>query len=286
MNKSVFSELYYTAFRSGNPSYTLIAVNVLIFLVVAVAAVVDRLSGTAIWPVLSDMLAMPSGLGRLLFRPWTLFTNMFVHFEVFHLLFNMLWLYWMGNIFLDFLNNRQFLFTYLAGGLLGSICFLAIYNLVPSFAQQETLLIGASGCIYAVVAGAATLVPDYTIRLLFFGNVRLKYLAIAFTVLSVIGLGGGNVGGNVAHLAGALFGFIYIKQLQRGNDWSKMFKRKKTRRLKVVINERPSQKREQGRTTFSNQEYIDSILDKISKSGYASLSKEEKDALFKASKQD
>lgn len=283
MKKSVFSELYYKSFRSGNPSCTFIAINIIVFLVIAVCLIVDKFSGSTMGTLLSNQLGMPSRAYAFLFKPWTLFTNMFVHFEVFHLLFNMLWLYWMGNIFLDFLNSRQFIFTYLAGGLFGGLCFLLIYNLVPSLSQGNAILIGASGCIYAIVAGAATLVPDYTIRMLFFGNVRLKYLAIVFAVLSVIGLGGSNLGGNIAHIAGALFGFIYIKQLQQGNDWSKIFKRKRTK-LKVVVNEKARERKE--RIEFSNQEYIDSILDKISKSGYASLSKEEKEALFKASKQD
>lgn len=283
MKKSVFSELYYKAFQSGNPSYTFIAINIIVFLVMAVALLVDKLGGLAVGGSLGAQLGLPSQAYAFLFKPWTLFTNMFVHFEVFHLLFNMLWLYWMGNIFLDFLNNRQFIFTYLAGGLLGGLCFLLIYNLVPSLSGDYATLIGASGCIYAIVAGTATLVPDYTIRMLFFGNVRLKYLAIVFVVLSMIGLGGGNLGGNIAHLAGALFGFVYIKQLQKGNDWSKVFKKKRTK-MKIVVNEKAPVKKE--RLEFSNQEYIDSILDKISKSGYASLSKEEKEALFKASKQD
>lgn len=283
MKKSIVGELYFKAFQSGNPSHTFIAINVLAFLVMSIFFIVDRFSGSSVGGVLTTYLAMPSSADLFLYRPWTWFTNMFLHIEIFHLIFNMLWLYWMGNIFLDFLNNRQFIFTYISGGLLGGLFFIILYNLVPAFSNGNALLLGASGCIYAIVVATATLVPDYTIRLLFFGNVRLKWLAIVFVVLSLIGLGGSNVGGNIAHLAGALFGFVFIKQLRNGKDWSKVLKRKKNK-LKVIINERHNVKKE--KVTFSNQEYIDSILDKISKSGYSSLSKEEKDALFKASKQD
>jgi len=281
MEKSFFSELYYKAFQSGNRLHLLIAINTIIFLALGILSLVDFFAKTGIASLLVTQLSLPANLGDLLYRPWSLVTYMFTQLAFFHFLFNMLWLYWIGIIFLDFLNNRQFIFTYLLGGLAGGALFLALYNLIPSIASGPAVLIGSSGAVYAIVVATATLAPNYTIRLLFFGNVRLKYLVAAFIVLNILGLNGANLGGNLAHLGGALMGFIYIKQLRNGNDWSKLFKPRKTK-LRIVKNHTATT----NKTSFTNQEYIDSILDKISQSGYNSLSKAEKEALFNAGKQD
>lgn len=281
MKRSFLGELYYKAFQSGNKLNFFIAINTIIFLLLGILALVDFFAGTGVAPLLLRQLALPADLGALLYRPWTILTYMFTQQDFFHFLFNMLWLYWIGMIFLDFLNNRQLTFIYLAGGLTGGIIFLVLYQFIPAFQAQQAILIGSSGSVYAVVIATATLVPDYTIRMLFFGNVRLKYLAAAFIVLNILGLAGNNIGGNLAHLGGGLFGFLYIIQLRRGNDWSKLF-RARSKKLRVIKNE----KGPKGKTPFTNQEYIDSILDKISQSGYNSLSKAEKEALFNAGKQD
>lgn len=281
MKKSFLGELYYKAFQSGNKLNFFIAINTLIFLLLGILVLVDFFARTGIAPLLLRQLALPADLGVLLYKPWTILTYMFTQQDFFHFLFNMLWLYWIGIIFLDFLNNRQLTFTYIAGGLTGGIIFLILYQFIPAFQAQQAILIGSSGSVYAVVIATATLVPDYTIRMLFFGNVRLKYLAAAFIILNILGLAGNNLGGNLAHLGGGLFGFLYIIQLRRGNDWSKLFKAK-NKKLRVIKNE----KGPKGKTPFTNQEYIDSILDKISQSGYNSLSKAEKEALFNAGKQD
>lgn len=281
MKKSFLGELYYKAFQSGNKLNFFIAINTLIFLLLGILVLVDFFARTGIAPLLLRQLALPADLGALLYKPWTILTYMFTQQDFFHFLFNMLWLYWIGIIFLDFLNNRQLTFTYIAGGLTGGIIFLILYQFIPAFQAQQAILIGSSGSVYAVVIATATLVPDYTIRMLFFGNVRLKYLAAAFIILNILGLAGNNLGGNLAHLGGGLFGFLYIIQLRRGNDWSKLFKAK-NKKLRVIKNERGPK----GKTPFTNQEYIDSILDKISQSGYNSLSKAEKEALFNAGKQD
>jgi len=281
MKKSFLGELYYKAFQSGNKLNFFIAINTIIFLLLGILALVDFFARTGVAPLLLRQLALPADLGALLYRPWTILTYMFTQQDFFHFLFNMLWLYWIGMIFLDFLNNRQLTFIYIAGGLTGGIIFLVLYQFIPAFQAQQAILIGSSGSVYAVVIATATLVPDYTIRMLFFGNVRLKYLAAAFIVLNILGLAGNNIGGNLAHLGGGLFGFLYIIQLRRGNDWSKLFKAR-NKKLRVIKNE----KGPKGKTPFTNQEYIDSILDKISQSGYNSLSKAEKEALFNAGKQD
>jgi membrane associated rhomboid family serine protease len=283
MRQSIFKELWNKMFYSGSRLYLFIGINVIVFLVLGLLKLEFLFMGeTSISTWLQFQLSTPAEVGALMYKPWTVVTYMFTHTEFFHFLFNMLWLYWLGRIFEDFLNQRQLTFTYLAGGLVGSFLYIAFYNTFPVFheARSGALLLGASGSVMAIVVATATLLPDYAIRLLFFGDVRLKYLALVYILLDIIGLAGLNAGGSVAHLGGALLGFVFIKQLQAGNDWSKIFQKRKT--LKVV---KKSQAQPSAVTSspIPEQELIDEILDKISKSGYDSLTKQEKEQLFKAS---
>ncbi|HEY1008583.1 MAG TPA: rhomboid family intramembrane serine protease [Daejeonella sp.] len=281
MNKSLFSELYYKVFQSGNPLFLFIGINVIVFVAINLLAAGEFLTGGsgagADW--LTSMLSMPAYYELLPYRFWTILSYMFTQRGFFHLLFNMLWLYWLGLIFLDFLNKRQFIFTYLAGGIMGAVLYLLAFNLLPVFrgTVENSILLGSSASVMAVVVATATLVPNFTIRLLFLGNVKLKYLALVYFVLDLIGIGS-EPGGSLAHIGGALLGFMYIQLLNRGTDLSNMFKRKS--RLQVLKNKRsgPTQ------SALPDQEVIDRILDKISQSGYDSLTKEEKEQLFKASK--
>ena len=215
MNKNLLNELYSKAFRSGNPLYLFIGINILVFLIIGLIAVAEFLfkTNTSVASWLSRQLSMPANLEILAYKPWTIITYMFLQREVFHILFNLLWLYWMGMIFMDFLNKRQFIFTYLAGGIAGALLYLLAYNTLPAFSEltQKSFLLGSSASVMAIVIGTATLVPDYTIRLLLFGAVRLKYLAIAYFVFDIIGMGGGNPGGSIAHIGGAILGFVFIK---------------------------------------------------------------------------
>lgn len=285
MNKSIFKELKYNVIDSGNKLNLFIGINVVVFLILRLTGVFEFIfrteSGIAEW--LTLQLSMPAYLPNLVKKIWTPVTYMFAHYEFFHLLFNMLWLYWMGKIFTEYLNNRQFIFAYLAGGLAGALLFGLAFNFLPAFKDSVDIagpLIGASASVMAIVVATATLLPEYAISLLFIGAVRLKYVALAYIVLDIIGILG-NPGGSFAHLGGALLGFIYIKQLQSGNDWSKLFQKRK--HLKVVKNNSNSTAKNPA-IQLPNQEIIDRILDKISKSGYESLSKHEKEQLFNASK--
>lgn len=281
MNKSVIRELYDNVFQSGDRLNLFIGINVLIFLLINLVTVFEFLftHTTLITDWLTTQLSLPAHLPALPYKFWTIFTYMFTHRALFHLLFNMLWLYWMGRIFLDFLNKRQFTFTYLAGGLAGAFLFILAYHTLPALTTStiSASMLGASASVMAIVVAVATLVPNYSIRLLFFGDVRLKYLALAYFAMDVIGIASENPGGNIAHVGGAILGFIYIKQLQNGNDWSKIFKKRS--QLKVV----QKQNQPVSGSSMIDQAIIDSILDKISKSGYDSLSSSEKKQLFKAS---
>ena len=281
---SMIKELKYKMLHSGSRLYLFIGINILVFLVINLLGVFQFLftGNTSYADWLELQLSMPAFLPMLAAKFWTIVTYMFSHRGLFHIFFNLIWLYWMGRIFEDFLNQRQLTFTYLAGGIAGALLYLLAYNLLPVFsaALPHSVIIGASASVMAVVVATATLLPEYTIMLLLFGSVRLKYLAVAFVILDVIMIAGQNPGGSIAHIGGAILGYVYIKQLRRGNDWSKIFTRKRSK-LRPVRNETVPRR---NINELPDQEVIDSILDKISKSGYDSLSKAEKEQLFKASK--
>lgn len=282
MTQSIFKDLWNKMFYSGSRLYLFIGINVLVFLLLSFLKLEYLFTkSTSLSSWLQSQLSVPSNPAEMLIRPWTVFTYMFTHVEIFHFLFNMLVLYWFGRIFEDFLNARQFTFAYLAGGLFGGLLFIVFYNIFPGYAGEKynSELLGASGSVMAIVFATATLVPDYSIRMLFFGDVRIKYLALIYLVFDIIGLSGLNAGGSIAHLGGALLGFVFIRQLQQGGDWSKLFQQRK--KLKVVKN--TGAKYVKKTVKVSEQEVIDEILDKISHSGYDSLTKEEKEQLFKAS---
>lgn len=286
MNNSLLKDLKFKVFQSGNPAFFYIGINVLIFVVLALINVPFFLSGnggSTYEGLIREYAGFPASIAKLPTRFYTILTYQFFHGGIMHVLFNMLWLYWMGKIFLDFLKPRQFHFVYLFGGFAGALLYLLAYNVFPVFAPYTAgaNIIGSSAAVMAIVVATATLVPDYSIRLLFLGDVKLKYLALGYIVLDLIGIASTDAGGSFAHLGGALFGFIYIFLLKKGTDWSKLFKRKP--KLKVVKNDfgRATDRRTVEKV---NQDEIDRILDKISTSGYDKLSKTEKETLFKASK--
>ncbi|MBB6238487.1 membrane associated rhomboid family serine protease [Pedobacter sp. AK013] len=281
---NTFKDLKYKVFQSGNPIFFYIGINVLLFLVIAIIGLFSKLSGQGdiIDIFVSDYLALPANISKLPERFYTIFTYMFIHDGILHILFNMLGLFWFGNIFMNFLKSRQFHFVYIAGGLFGGLFAVAVLNIFPFYANglAGVAIVGASAAVMAIIVAAATLVPNYSIILLFFGEVKIKWIAIIYFVLDFLAIGSVNAGGSLAHIGGALVGFIFIKRLQSGSDWSKLFERKP--KLKVVRNEKPVKKPE-FKGGVSQQE-IDAILDKISTSGYDKLTAAEKEKLFKASK--
>ncbi|MDQ0637495.1 membrane associated rhomboid family serine protease [Pedobacter sp. W3I1] len=281
---NTFKDLKYKVFQSGNPLFFYIGVNVMLFLITAIIGVIVFLGRIPIdfdlW--IREYVGLPASISKLPERFYTIFTYMFIHDGILHILFNMLGLFWFGNIFMNFLKSRQFHFVYLAGGLFGGLFAVAILNIFPVYSGglAGVTIVGASAAVMAIIFAAATLVPNYTIMLLFFGEVKIKWIAIIYFVLDFIAIGSVNAGGSLAHIGGALLGFTFIKSLQSGRDWSKLFERKP--KLKVVRNEKPVKKPE-FKGGVSQQE-IDSILDKISTSGYDKLTAVEKEKLFKASK--
>ena len=277
MNNNGFKDIIDRLFKSGNPAMLYIGINIIVFLVVNIGSLflVKGLGNELI----SQYLAFPADFAQWPLRFYTLLTYAFLHKDLFHILFNLLWLYWMGNLFLDFLKSRQFQVVYWGGAIIGALAFALIFNLSPQLNASGASLIGASAAVMAIFSAVATLVPNYSIRLLLFGDVRLKYLLLVYVLIDIVGTspGSGNIGGNLAHLGGALFGFVYIKLLQSGTDLSSFMVKKP--KMKVVRNE-PQKKK----TEIINQEEIDAILDKISKTGYEKLTAKEKQTLFDASK--
>jgi membrane associated rhomboid family serine protease len=284
---NTIQELRYKIFNSGSRVNLFIGINVIVFLAFNLIRVVQWLftRQTTVYETIIDYLAVPTYTKELLFKFWTPFTYMFLHNGVFHILFNMLWLFWMGRIFEEFLNSKKLTFVYLAGGLAGAFLFIVSYNFLPAFSNQVMFAtaVGASAAVTAIIVATATLLPDYTISLLLFGPVKLKWIALIYIVLDIISLAGANAGGHMAHLGGAIFGFFYIKSLQNGRDWSKPFINlfKPRKKLKVVSKNynKPYQE-----NIHPDQKTIDEILDKISQSGYDKLTKREKEILFRASK--
>ncbi|CAM4168896.1 Membrane associated serine protease, rhomboid family [Pedobacter westerhofensis] len=283
---NLLADLKYKVFRSGNPVFFYIGINTIVFVAVALFGVTYFLAGNTNIRFLDyakEYFAFPAALPKLPFRFYTVLTYQFLHEDIFHILFNMLWLFWMGNIFIDFLKPRQFHFVYLTGGIMGALFFALAFNTFPPFVPMAfaATVIGSSASVMAIAVAVTTLLPDYTISLMFIGTVKLRYVVLVYLLIDLIGIGYANPGGSFAHLGGAFMGFIYIKMLQSGHDWSAVFKAKP--KLKVVKN--PAAKAgAKNNSAKVNEKEIDMILDKISKSGYDKLSKEEKETLFKASK--
>ena len=291
------------AFRKYNNGLAqLIIINVIVFIFLAVNYVfVQELFGLpALATLIHNQFSIPPTFGEFVYRPWTLLTYAFAHSltDILHIIMNMLMLYWFGRIFVEYLGSDKLISLYILGALTGAFFYLLMFNTVPYFIERASVIagmVGASAAVYAIVVGTATLLPDYTLFLLFFGPVKIKYIAAISIMISFIGTVGMNAGGNIAHLGGALIGFIYIKQLQSGNnlgtwitvtiDWFRdLFKPRM--KVKVTYRNQETSTRSAKATKGSSvsQEELDAILDKISAGGYESLSKDEKEKLFNASK--
>lgn len=289
----------------------LIAINVAVFVATATVGVFLWLMGvdSAFGGFIQSYLGLSSRLSTVLFRPWTLFTYMFVHSltSVFHILFNMLWLYWIGGLYRQYKGDRDVWSTYILGGLSGGLFYLISYQLFPRLQGAEAYLIGASAGVNAVIVGTATLLPNYAIHLLFFGPVKLKWIAIFFIILDLVSIPGGNAGGMLAHLGGALYGFLFIHYYYKDVDISAPFvktvekiagwfrrpapKPKYAPQMRVTHRNVPPVERAEPRTPVGEirrptQHEIDRILDKIKAVGYDKLTKEEKQTLFNAGQND
>ena len=280
-------------FGAATSLYRLLAINIGLFLVLMILRTFLFILGSdfTIFDFLVEKLSMPASFSQLIYQPWSVVTYMFLHVDFMHILFNLLILYWTGSLFAEYLGNEKLWTTYVLGAITGGLAYLIMFNISPAFSQQvnHSHLMGASAGVIAVMVGIATLLPDYTVQLLLIGPVKLKYVALVSILIYFISIPLGNAGGQIAHLGGALFGYIMIKQLKKGNDitsWlSNLFKKRSSRKSKmtVVRSSKPVPDSVYVEAAISKQEAIDKVLDKINKSGFDSLSKEEKDVLYNAS---
>ncbi len=291
-------------FRRKSILSTLILINLAVFLTVNVIGLIfwffqDNPSTQASLNPLVYWLSVPADISVLITRPWSIFTYMFLQQGFFHIFFNMFVLYFGGRIFMEYLSEKKLLSVYIWGGIAGAVLYIMAFNLLPVFQDYvpQSIALGASASVLAILIAISTYVPNYTVQLLLFGRVKLKHLAIGLVILDILSIQRGNPGGHIAHIGGALWGFAYIKMLKKGTDmgnWLPSFNLKKffsyftkSSAPKYETTSRP------GERPMTDDEYnykkkkqqikIDEILEKISKSGYDSLSKEEKEILFKAS---
>ena len=284
-------------FHRGDINVQLIYINVGVFVVTTLVSVFLRLFniGDASW---MNFMTLPASIPEFLKQPWSLLSYMFLHADPLHLLFNMLWLYWFGQLFLSFFSARHFRGLYLLGGICGGLFYMLALNVFPYFTPYIYIstLLGASASVLAIVVATAVREPEYRVNFMFVGSVRLKYVALFMVVTDLLFVTSGNGGGHIAHLGGALAGWWFAWSLRKGKDvtkwingvldgcsgvWSKLSSKKP--KMKVSKGGRAADYDYNARKKQQSEE-IDRILDKLKKSGYGSLTTEEKKRLFDASK--
>lgn len=283
-------------FNKGDVLMKFIFINIAMFLAINAIGVIITLFRLESLDLIT-YLAVPSQLNKLLIRFWTFFTYMFVHVGFMHILFNMLWLYWFGKIFLTYFNERTLGSLYVIGGLAGALLYILAFNTIPYYIEfKYPPLIGASASVMAIVMAAAFYRPEATLNLLLFGRVKIIYIAIAVFFIDFFSLSSGNnPGGHVAHIGGAVAGYLFASQYRKGKDITlpisrfldkiaNLFKKRKHKGAHKVVYKKPESDYDYNYRKAQESKNIDGILDKLKQSGYGSLTSDEKRQLFDASK--
>ncbi len=284
------------SFQQGSNLTKLIYINLGVFVVVKILSITAMLFNLDIVDVVMRHLMVPADTNNLLWNPWTVFTYMFLHEGFLHLLMNMLWLYWFGRIFISFLDQKKLLSVYLLGGLTGAALYIFAYNIFPYFQSDLPLsyALGASASVMAIVFGVTFYAPNHQINLVFIGRVKIKYIALFFIFTDLMYIDKGvNIGGHIAHLGGAFYGWLFAVQMRKANDITKgfndimdwifaIFKPRKKMNVSFKDTNKMTD-REYNKAKKNNSDEINRILEKVAKSGYESLTKEEKATLFKSS---
>ncbi len=289
-------------FKQGSVLLQLIYINVGIFLTVHIVSLTLMLfnAPTTAW---LTYIELPSNPHILVRRIWTIITYMFVHYDVWHILFNMLWLYWFGSIFLQYFSPKHLGGLYFLGGIAGGLFYLLAYNIFPYFADRQGMMCGASAAIMAIVLATTIRVPDYKVNLLLIGAVSLKYIAGITIVIDLLSMSSPNAGGHIAHIGGAIMGIAFALSWNKGKDLTRPINQLIDRlttginRPKIKLRKpasKPYNENKRRQRPESDSEYnarkkremdeLDRILDKIKKSGYSALTEEEKKRLFEAGK--
>ena len=295
--------------HNGDIVSRFIYLNVGVFVFVTLVNLFLTLFGVPANPWMK-YLQLPSWLPTFFFQPWSLVTYMFLHVGLFHLLFNMLWLLWFGRLFLNFFSSKHFRGLYILGGIYGGLSFVLAYNILPGFEASlpNASLLGASASVLAVVVATAVREPNLPVQFMFLGSVRLKFVALCMVAFDLLFISYDNAGGHIAHLGGAAAGWFFAAGLAKGVDrtqwindtidffsgklkinWSKIFSWKPKRKPKMNVHYGDRQKdydfnAQKNAQKKERQEELDTILDKLRKSGYGSLTDDEKRRLFDASK--
>lgn len=286
-------------FASATMLMKIVVINIAVFLVLNIISIVMIFAGEESGRfIVEQWVAMPGNFGRLARHAWTPLSYMFSQIEPLHLIFNMLWLYWFGIVFQLLSTPKRMIGLYLLGGLGGAALYLLAVNTIPYFAGHGGLLIGSSASVIAIVTATAIMAPDYRMNLLFLGAVSLKWIAIVTIGIDLLSVTGSNAGGHIAHLGGAAVGAIFALGLKRGHDITaplnslidaivNLFSRRpKVRPARFRASGAPSAPRHKAPSAASaaDQAELDKILDKIKKSGYSSLTADERARLFDVSR--
>lgn len=293
--------------QANNALILLIAINMIIFVILAFLFAVFHLryeSAAAAKEFyesnILSQFALPADPGKIAARPWTILTHMFTHDSVWHLLGNMLWLWVFGYIFLDLTGNRKIIPLYIYGALAGALAFVLAYNFLPGLKQSLPFIkaVGASAGVMAIAAGVTTISPGYRIFPMLFGGIPVWVLMAIYLIIDLAGIPLSNPGGHIAHLAGALTGFLFIYFFRKGYDWSEwmnnffdwvnnLFNPEKPKKGKNIRQELfyKSDKQPYHKTPNITEQRVNEILDKISQKGYHSLTDEEKEILKRASQE-
>ena len=284
-------------YRIGDMTTKLIFWNIILFAIPEIVFAILKLF--LVSASYFDYVALSNVAKDLLYKPWTIISYSFFHNGFFHILANMLMLNFVGKQFVTFFTQKQLLGLYILGGLFGGLVYIISYETLALLANQHALLVGASASVMAILWALTTYQPLMEVRLLLIGTIKLWHIAVVFLLIDLIQLPMNNTGGHLAHLGGALFGFLYIKLLQNGTDatffvnqiidgTAGLFSSRKTTPFKKVHrNPKPASSLKPSSKIVTKdkiQQQIDEVLDKISQSGYDSLSQEEKEFLFKAGK--
>lgn len=286
------------SFNKGSIYIQFIYVNAGVFIVTSLLGILWMLFNRDGASVL-QYLELPAWTVRFVKQPWSLLTYMFMHAGILHLLFNMLWLYWFGQMFLSLFSAKHFRGLYLLGGVCGGLLYMLAYNVFPYFSDSlyYSYLLGASASVLAIVVATAVRAPEYRVNFMFIGTVRLKYVALFMVVTDLLFMTSGNAGGHIAHLGGALAGWWFASGLSRGHDATAWInrgldwfsgglsfrRRSKKPKMEIHYGDKAKDYNYNARKKQQSEE-IDRILDKLKKSGYNSLTTEEKKSLFDASK--
>lgn len=268
----------------------LMLINISIWIICLFISVFTWLFNISDISFVTKLFAVPADISSLAEKPWTIFTYMFLQEEFWHLFFNMLMLYYGGQIFLQFFSQKQLLLTYIFGGLVGALFFILAFNAFPVFEDTKTyaFALGSSASVLSILIAAATYQPEYRLNLFLLGQVKMKWIAIIFVVIDLLSIPKGNSGGHIAHLGGALWGFLYAYLLKKDFDFYLIFKRKARIKVKTRnahnYHQRPKTDEQYNAERAQEQEETDKILEKIAKNGYSSLSEKEKEFLFRQSK--